>query len=139
MTYAYTLRASLDFVGGGHGLGAHVDHDEIVERAAQDYLTLLDGGAEVWYCWRVRVDGRLLIPRSNPHVYESPADLLFLTTDDAHAWFGEELDAHLGGQDDNEVEYMRTWVLVKETLQVVGEPHPMTTWAEEGPGGWDGF
>lgn len=76
---------------------------------------------EVWYCWRVVIDyddegPRLIVPRSDPHIYETPVHHLFDTAEEARAWFDEELDSW---QEPDEHEYMRTWVLCKETLEVV--------------------
>lgn len=72
---------------------------------------------EVWYCWRVRVDERLLVPRSDPHVYESAVDMLWTTEDEARAWRDEELDAW---DEPDEKSYIESWILCRETLQVVG-------------------
>lgn len=132
------LRAALDHVRE-HGFGDNVDADEIVENLAQDYLALRDRepwcnhdavavhngrcecGAEIWYVWRVVITfedeaPRMIIPRSNPHLYEQAADSLFATVEEARGWFEEELESW---EEPDERKYMQTWVLCKETVEVV--------------------
>jgi hypothetical protein len=61
--------------------------------------------------------GRLIIPRSDPNRYESPADLLFDSVEEAAAWRDEELDAY--ADDAYEAAYIRRWVLCRRTLEVL--------------------
>lgn len=49
------------------------------------------------YCWRERAfdedgDERLLVPHSDPDLYEFPIDFIFPTVDAALAWKAEAID-----------------------------------------------
>lgn len=85
--------------------------------------------SESSYCWMVahKEDGHLVVPRSDGHSYEEPADLLFGSVEDAVAWRTDELDVYEQQEDDpndpEETAYIRSWVLCRRTIEVV-EPQP---------------
>jgi hypothetical protein len=64
-------------------------------------------------------DGRLLVPRADPHLWEQPADLLFDTEDEAHDWRDEEIADATDVGNEAEIVYIRSWVLCKRILEPV--------------------
>ena len=92
---------------------------EIIGRQEQDIPDVTDDG-EIWYCWRVlkTVEGdekpRLLVPWSDPHMYEFAFDFIYETP--SKAVDGLET---MGAKDDAEEE---GWLLCRMTLNTVTAP-----------------
>lgn len=72
-----------------------------------------------YYCFRERTQDengeRLLIPRSNPGLYEEPIDYVFPSSVEAVAWLSEALDEEWVDEDE-----VADWVLVHYTGTVAG-------------------
>lgn len=71
-------------------------------------------------------EGRLLTPRADPNVYEWPMDFLFDTEAKAREWLQETVD-----DEQLEREEVETWVLVKETTEVLAPAAEGVTFLEE--------
>lgn len=80
---------------------------------------------ETWYVWRVyecvedEVEPRLLIPRSDPFKWEDEFNFIYESTALAVTGRDTELEVHEG--DIDEVAYIKTWVLCKQTTEPVVE------------------
>ncbi|HUU80819.1 MAG TPA: hypothetical protein VMW90_05175 [Acidobacteriota bacterium] len=72
----------------------------------------MTGKSETHYTWRVITDGRLLVPHSNPRVYEYPIDMLFDSKVEAQKFL---VDQGLVKEARKE-----KWALCVKTITVVG-------------------
>lgn len=73
-----------------------------------------------FYCFREQIDDgdgpRLLVPHSNPRLYEYPIDYVFASSGEALVWLGEAID-----DEQIDADEANSWVLVHYTGTTIGK------------------
>lgn len=112
---AASLIPSTPPTADGHALELH----EPKARAAHEAAREARLAGETHYVWLDRRIEGFVVPRSDPNVYERPADLLFDNADDAQAWRDDEILDAEDCHDDDKLAYIKRWVLCRRDITVI--------------------